>query len=184
MAFQVDISLRYIYCSVHSMVFSLSRGPLDWGWITRQSKLCTVESYDLILLIHREYYLVIKHLFVCDVSYLILLVLVTEELRSPSCFLVFPMANGNEKFPPVLLICLSLDLHFSGWNCHLITCSLNIWPSLRQSSFNFPKLDFMHYANVTSLDTEMSYQAILFGQNNVGLPLFSALVWNQTNNFG
>lgn len=79
-----------------------------------QSKLCTAESYDLIILIYRDDYLVIKHLFVCDVSYLILLVLVTEEFRSPGCFLVFPMANGNEKLPPVLLICLSLGLHFSG----------------------------------------------------------------------
>lgn len=46
----------------------------------------------------------------------------------------------------------------------------------KASSFNFPKLDFMHYADVTSLDTEMSYQAILFGQNNVSLPLLSTLV--------
>lgn len=146
MVFQVGISLSYICCSVHSLCFSLLRRPVDCGQIAKQLNLWIIERYNNIISICRDYYIGIKKafFFVClskSARFWILLFLVTEGLGSPKSLLVFPTANGNKKFPPVLLICLSLGLHYSGWNCALSTCSLNIWPSLRQSSFNFPTLD-------------------------------------------
>lgn len=105
MAFQVDISLRYICCRVHSMCFSLPRRPIDWGQITKQSKLWIIERYDPSLSIYRGYYIGIKKAFFClstSANCLILLLLVTEELGSPNCW-SSPLQMEIKDFLPYYL---------------------------------------------------------------------------------